>query len=1410
MMVAVLRPFARVHVRSPRLQPRFEESEMPVVRVTEIGEYLRHHSCERRFKLEAHGREAARALPFAERLFNALDPVLQEIGRAREEAWERSLQEDGFSDLTHHLDREPRTSATWDEFTASLANIALGEQAYGREVSLRVELGGWTVEGRIDFIVVQWSDGVPHLRLVECKASRRDRAYHRVQVALYREMVRTLLVQRPVAVAGRPLTSDNVHAVVARIDESTNEPQSILALDALELDIETDDLRRLLDEAGPLIRINATDLDGLTYQLESKCDGCVFSVHCFPESARQRKLQLVGIDASSIRALRNAGVVTIDELATLDLAGDAAQRVRHDPSFVGGLERLQVEARARAMTLPGGGAVEDAHEVMPLPHAGDGQLPEHAMDQRRLVRVYLTVSYDYSENRIGAISAHVTQSEFQLHTTWLQEDGGRRAPDPTVRERRPTGQRDAENRVLYEDRELQSRDVIKFKTSEWSGDYNQDTAAERELVQQFLHELIDTLALVAENPTAPIHFYVWSRSEMTQLVEACSRAGSRLLGALRELLGCRDSLEQLIYSTLQEEVDRRYGLGWTSRGLSVATSLTWFGRRYHWRRRFGGETVDLDHEFTQDIFDFKTTLEVRPDGSWANRDGEGEKHRFEIRSRFHDSLTAPYWRALWDTLPDPETPGFSPATANALRRYARSARPNYFREYLRARAHALRWVEEGVRFKNAEILKPNLDIAQLRRFDLDVHNAAQAGIDFLRLDQHVKTTKWISDHLIPVADRVSGGRTLALRDVTSDGQVLTATIVTEGYGVGLADLEARCSLSDGAFARLSPHTAGDPNRGQTFGQLVRGGKTCKIQSVNWQNGRVVLAPIFSNPGRYVLQSGNAGPAGPVFDFATLDESVSDFVAGRVDTRLQGGQAAYVYDWFDPESPQVPPQVPIDPNRLAVIRGMLETLAVGQRHLNEAQTDAIIDGLSTRVQLLQGPPGTGKTLTASASVLTRILARRQVGDIVLVAAHTHTAVNTLLLRIDDLCTEFARHTAARQLPLPTVRLAKVHTSEIDPDAQPGGTILDFVSRPSITRVNRMRQDAVLVIGGTTSAILKLAAELSERNPFVNLPGGFQVPTLIVDEASMMVFPHFLSLASLATADGEIMLAGDHRQLSPIIAHDWEREDRPPAVLYQPFASAYEAVQRIKGLPGVDDARVLRSALRFTFRLPPEVLELIARLYRQDDIELIGRAIPEAEVAQPGANPWEAAWRGATGLFLVVHSERESRQANTVEVSIIEQLLHASAVNGHQPPGSIAVVTPHRAQRTLLRSRLAAFYGNNLPVDVIDTVERLQGDERPTVIVSATASDASAIGRNVEFILNLNRANVAFSRTEERLIVVCSETLLDHMPVEVEHYDSALLWKSLRQVCVQEVAVAGMDGHSVRILTPSAQAVRELAD
>ena len=54
-------------------------------------------------------------------------------------------------------------------------------------------------------MLVLWRNGRPRLRIVECKASRRGKTYHRVQVALYGMMVRRMLQANPLdMIAGLP------------------------------------------------------------------------------------------------------------------------------------------------------------------------------------------------------------------------------------------------------------------------------------------------------------------------------------------------------------------------------------------------------------------------------------------------------------------------------------------------------------------------------------------------------------------------------------------------------------------------------------------------------------------------------------------------------------------------------------------------------------------------------------------------------------------------------------------------------------------------------------------------------------------------------------------------------------------------------------------------------------------------------------------------------------------------------------------------------------------------------------------------------------------------------------------------------------------------------------------------------
>ena len=99
-----------------------------------------------------------------------------------------------------------------------------------------------------------------------------------------------------------------------------------------------------------------------------------------------------------------------------------------------------------------------------------------------------------------------------------------------------------------------------------------------------------------------------------------------------------------------------------------------------------------------------------------------------------------------------------------------------------------------------------------------------------------------------------------------------------------------------------------------------------------------------------------------------------------------------------------------------------------------------------------------------------------------------------------------------------------------------------------------------------------------------------------------------------------------------------------------------------------------------------------------------------------------------------------------------------------------------------------------------MERFQGGQCSTIIVSGTQSDATEISGNAEFILDLNRTNVIFSRAKERLIVVCSKNLLDSIPSEAEEYEKSILWKKLRSFCSATVFKDVYKGHCVEVRIP----------
>jgi uncharacterized protein len=81
----------------------------------------------------------------------------------------------------------------------------------------------------------------------------------------------------------------------------------------------------------------------------------------------------------------------------------------------------------------------------------------------------------------------------------------------------------------------------------------------------------------------------------------------------------------------------------------------------------------------------------------------------------------------------------------------------------------------------------------------------------------------------------------------------------------------------------------------------------------------------------------------------------------------------------------------------------------------------------------------------------------------------------------------------------------------------------------------------------------------------------------------------------------------------------------------------------------------------------------------------------------------------------------------------------------------VVAPYNAQvRRLIET---------LPEGArIGTVDKFQGQEAPVVIYSMTTSSVDDAPRGMDFLFSLNRLNVAASRAQVSMILVCSPELL----------------------------------------------------
>jgi DNA replication ATP-dependent helicase Dna2 len=378
-------------------------------------------------------------------------------------------------------------------------------------------------------------------------------------------------------------------------------------------------------------------------------------------------------------------------------------------------------------------------------------------------------------------------------------------------------------------------------------------------------------------------------------------------------------------------------------------------------------------------------------------------------------------------------------------------------------------------------------------------------------------------------------------------------------------------------------------------------------------------------------------------------------------------------------------------------------------LDASQQEAFAEAVTADpVTLVQGPPGTGKTY-----VLARIVAALAAGgQRVLVASYTHRAVNNAL-----------RMVAAADATLSVVKAGKASGAD---DLR--GTRVAVV--PSMRRLPAGR-DPRRVVGAT---LFSLKAAWEED--------AFDV--VVVDEAAQIPLT-FAPCALLASP--RCVLVGDHRQLGPIVKG---RDPDPLAArsLFEHLAEAYPPV-----------------LLRTTYRMNAGVNDFPSRVFYD------GRLAPESRTAKarfphvPGG-PYDELFDPERPAVLALVPHEGFRTRCATEARVVAGIVLDRIVRQKGNPQEIAVVSPFRAQlrliRTLVKRGLDAA-GVASPLPVIDTVERIQGQERELVVVSLTASDPDHLaGDAAAFFYSGNRLNVTITRARTKLIIVASPLVFTAFP------------------------------------------------
>lgn len=375
---------------------------------------------------------------------------------------------------------------------------------------------------------------------------------------------------------------------------------------------------------------------------------------------------------------------------------------------------------------------------------------------------------------------------------------------------------------------------------------------------------------------------------------------------------------------------------------------------------------------------------------------------------------------------------------------------------------------------------------------------------------------------------------------------------------------------------------------------------------------------------------------------------------------------------------------------------------------EAQQQAYLHAISdTPYTLIQGPPGTGKTTVLAEIALT--LARQ--GKSVLITAFTHRAINHALSSIQK------RNTHC----VPVFKVGQGYHAD---------DLKGVANHEHFTDAGLPHQGSI--VGATCFAVGSKRLQDQGRQNLL-----FDV--MICDEASQMNLP--VAIRGMHGAK-RFIFVGDHQQMPPVVVghhqEAWVKES-----IFSHLIRHHRGVM-----------------LDVTFRMNQEINQFPSEVFYD------GRLLPADTALKQRLNLHSSPTKFSNILnpdFPALFVEVEHHGASTEcpeEAVAIADVIREAVLCGVKP-AEIAVVAPYRMQVRRIRQELRKRLGKDAVPIVVDTVERIQGQERDLVVLSLVSSSMQQVGDQAEFFFQPNRLNVAITRARSKRIIFGNPAVLDQV-------------------------------------------------